>query len=104
VGRGGGEGRVILVWVCVGRHRGSGVMCIQIQWGHLSNTRPGKFFLHVECPWPPPPHGAAAVLVLVLDRKHGNGHGNVARKLVAVLNSSEQVPTRSCERASIWTF
>ena len=57
------------VWGCAGRHRGSGVL--YIQWGHLSNTRPGNFFLHVEYPRPPPPRGAAAVLVL--DGKCGNG-------------------------------
>jgi hypothetical protein len=64
-------------WVCVGRHRGLGVMCIQ--WGHLSNTRPGKFFLHVEHPRPPPPRGIVAVLVL--DGWCGNGLGNVVRKI-----------------------
>ena len=88
------------VWGCAGRHRGSGVLCVQ--WGHLSNTRPGIFFLHVEYPRPPPPRGAAAVLVL--DGKCGNGCGNVVRKLVIVLNGSEWVSARGCERASPGTF
>ena len=93
-----GQGdRVRWVWGCAGRHRGLGVMCIQ--WGHLSNTRPGKLFLHVENPRPPPPRGSAAVLVL--DGKYGNGHGNVVRSAVIVLNRSKWVPPRSCERVSL---
>jgi hypothetical protein len=54
------------------------VVCIQ--WGHLSNTRPGKIFLHVEYPRPPPPRGSAAVLVLV--GKCGNGHGKRGHAVV----------------------
>jgi hypothetical protein len=77
--------RVRWVWVCVGRHRGSGVTCIQ--WGHPSNTRPRKPFLHVEHPRPPPPRGTAAVLVL--DGRCGNGHGSIVRSTVIVRNSSE---------------
>ena len=93
-----GQGaRVRWVWGCAGRHRGSGVLCIQ--WGHLSNTRPGNFFLHVEYPRPPPPRGAAAVLVL--DGKCGNGCGNVVRSAVIVLHRPEWVSARGCERASL---
>ena len=50
----------------------------------------------------PPPRGAAAVLVL--DGKRGNGHGNVVRKSAIILSGSEQVPTRSCERAGVGGF
>jgi hypothetical protein len=75
-------------------------MCIQ--WGDLSNTRPGNFFLHVEYPRPPPPRGTAAVPVL--DGKYGNGHGNVVRSAVTVLNRSKWVSARGCERASPGNF
>jgi hypothetical protein len=52
-------------------------------WGdvHLPNTRPGKLFLHVEHPRPPPSRGTAEVLVF--DGKCGNGHGNVGQPAVA---------------------
>jgi hypothetical protein len=50
----------------------------------------------------PPPRGSAAVLVL--DGKYGNGHGNVVRSAVIVLNRSEWVSARGCERASHGTF
>ena len=93
MGRGGSCG----MGLGVGRHRGLGVMCMQ--WVHLSNTRPGKLFLHVECPRPPPPRGSAAVLVF--DGKHGNRHRNVVRSAVIVLSRSKWVSARGCERASL---
>jgi hypothetical protein len=81
VGRGGSC--EMILGVC-GTPSRIGVVCIH--WGHLRNARPGKFFLHVECPRPPAPRGAAAVLVL--DGECGNGHGDVARSVVIVLEKS----------------
>ena len=40
------------------------------------------------------PLSRGAATVLVLDGKHGNGHGNVVRSAVVVLNHSEWAPTR----------
>ena len=73
-----------------------------IQWGHLPNTRPGNFFLHVEYPRPPPPRGAAAVLVL--DGKCGNGHGNWVHAVMPVRDRPEWVSARGCERVGPGTF
>ena len=74
-------------------------MCVQRGHLQLQNTRPGKFFLHVERPRPPPPGGGAAVLVL--DGKRGNGHGDVARSAVAVRSHSEWVSARGCTSGSV---